>query len=140
MGRSILMLRVSYVVGAVIDALAAIALLFPAIQGVMYNIPDFKVTPVINNFSYTGASLMLGWTVLLIWAGRKPLERKGILLITVFPVVAGIACSGIYLVSAGIVPLISVIPTLIMQVCIAGLFLFSYIIASLQETTAGPVA
>jgi len=38
----------------------------------------------------TGAFLMLGWTFLLIWADRKPIERKDILLLTVIPVVVGI--------------------------------------------------
>ncbi len=35
----------------------------------------------------TGASLMLGWTILLLWADRKPIERKFILLLTFFPVI-----------------------------------------------------
>jgi hypothetical protein len=38
----------------------------------------------------TGAFLMLGWTILLIWADRKPIERKDVLLITAIPVVLGI--------------------------------------------------
>ncbi|MHA1212822.1 MAG: hypothetical protein ACTSSH_10205 [Candidatus Heimdallarchaeota archaeon] len=33
-------------------------------------------------------SLMWGWTALLFWADRKPLERRGVLLLTAFPVVA----------------------------------------------------
>ncbi len=33
---------------------------------------------------------MIGWTVLLLWADRKPVERKGVLVITVFPVVIGL--------------------------------------------------
>jgi len=32
----------------------------------------------------------LGWTLLLIWADRKPLERKGIMLLTAFPIITGI--------------------------------------------------
>lgn len=32
-------------------------------------------------------ALMWGWTFLLIWADRKPLERRGVILLTVFPVV-----------------------------------------------------
>jgi len=34
------------------------------------------------------AALMWGWTALLFWADRKPLERRGVLLLTAFPVVA----------------------------------------------------
>jgi hypothetical protein len=32
---------------------------------------------------------MAGWTILLLWADRAPLERRGVLAITVFPVVVG---------------------------------------------------
>jgi hypothetical protein len=130
MDKRILMLRISYWVGAVIDAFAVVPLVYPPVHAFMYGIPDFNVTPVINNFSYIGAALMLGWTVLLIWADRKPLERRGVLLITVVPVVAGIAYSSIYLVTAGVIKLSSIMPTLIMQVCITVLFLFSYFFAS----------
>jgi len=38
----------------------------------------------------TGAPLMAGWTVLLLWADRQPLERRGVLPITVLPVIAGL--------------------------------------------------
>jgi len=124
------MLRISYWVGAVIDAFAVVPLIFPRIHAFIYSIPVFEVTPVINNIAYIGAALMLGWTVLLIWADRKPMERKGVLPITVLPVVAGIACSSIYLVAEGVIKLSSIMPTLVMQACITGLFLFSYCFAS----------
>jgi hypothetical protein len=38
-----------------------------------------------------GASLMAGWTVLLGWAACDPIERRGVLLITFFPVLTGLA-------------------------------------------------
>jgi hypothetical protein len=36
-----------------------------------------------------GGSLMTGWTILLIWAVRKPIERRFVILLTAFPVVFG---------------------------------------------------
>jgi hypothetical protein len=36
------------------------------------------------------AALMFGWTVLLFWGGLKPIERKNVLLMTIFPVVVGL--------------------------------------------------
>lgn len=36
------------------------------------------------------AALMWGWTFLLFWASRKPLERKGVILITLFPALLGL--------------------------------------------------
>ena len=34
-------------------------------------------------------SLMIGWTLLLLWAVRKPIERRVVILLTAFPVVLG---------------------------------------------------
>ncbi|MBY9016647.1 MAG: hypothetical protein KGD68_13220, partial [Candidatus Lokiarchaeota archaeon] len=58
---------------------------------------EFSVTMtnVSTDVSYkyqtgTGAFLMLGWTILLIWADRNPIERKDVLLLTAIPVVVGI--------------------------------------------------
>lgn len=37
-----------------------------------------------------GGVLMTGWTFLLLWAVRKPIERRVVILITAFPVVFGL--------------------------------------------------
>ena len=37
-----------------------------------------------------GGSLMTGWTFLLLWAVRKPIERRVVILLTAFPVVFGL--------------------------------------------------
>jgi len=133
MNKAIKMLRISYWVGAVLDGLNVIALAIPALGSKILGLSDFNPTPELNYISYLGASLMLGWTILLIWADRKPLERKGVLLITVFPVVIGIALSGIYLIASGMVSIYSLIPTLAIEVCITILFLFSYFFARAQQ-------
>jgi hypothetical protein len=62
-----------------------------------------------------GASLMLAWTVLLLWADRKPMERKGVLLLTVFPALACLALTGIIGVIGGIW-FLSAIAVLVFQV------------------------
>ncbi len=80
MKNQIIWLRISYWVGAVSDGFATYRMLFPKIaHGVEYRYA-----------LGLAASLMLGWTILLIWADRKPLERKGVLLITALPVVSGL--------------------------------------------------
>jgi hypothetical protein len=87
-------LRTSYWVGAVADAVIGIVMLIPGRMGE-------------TEFEYPmglAAALMFGWTVLLIWADRKPMERKAILLITVFPVITGLLLSGIYAVATGLLP------------------------------------
>ncbi|MGD0763589.1 MAG: hypothetical protein ABR929_10480 [Roseiarcus sp.] len=74
-----------------------------------------------------GASLVLGWTALLLWADRRPVERNGVLLITLFPVVLGLALNEIVAVRAGFLPVSTTIPVWIAQAIITGLFLFSYL-------------
>jgi ABC-type phosphate/phosphonate transport system permease subunit len=77
-----------------------------------------------------GASLMLGWTVLLIWADRKPVERKGIILITIIPVVIGMILAGIFAVCVELIQWENMLPTWILQLILLILFLYSYIVNS----------
>jgi hypothetical protein len=76
-----------------------------------------------------GASLMFGWTVLLIWADRKPVERKGILLITIVPVVVGLALTTLYGFLKGYIPLKGAIPIWMLQISLTVLFLAAYLFA-----------
>jgi hypothetical protein len=73
-----------------------------------------------------GASLMAGWTILLIWADRRPIERKGVLLITVFPVLFGLVVAGIYAVAHNFIPMEKMVPTWIMQILLTILFTYSF--------------
>ena len=118
-------LRISYWVGAIADAIAAVAMFFPEVGGVVYGIADFEPTAAYRYAMRLGASLMLGWTVLLLWADRKPLERRGVLPITVF-VIAGLAWGGAFAVDAGFISLPNMIPTWALQVLLTVLFLYSY--------------
>ena len=118
-------LRVSYWVGAIADAVAGVAMLFPDAGGVVYGIPDFEPTTAYRYAMRLGASLMFGWTVLLLWADRKPLERRGILPVTVF-VIAGLAWAGAFAVNAHFISLPNMIPTWVLQVLLTVLFLYSY--------------
>jgi hypothetical protein len=47
-----------------------------------------------------GASLMLGWTVLLLWAYRQPLERRWVALFTMI-VLVGIMSTEIFALGQG---------------------------------------
>ena len=74
----------------------------------------------------TSASLMFGWTLLLIWADRKPAERKGVLLLTIVPVISGLMASGIYAVSDGVILINRAVPSWILGTSIVCLMGFSY--------------
>jgi len=73
-----------------------------------------------------GVPLMIGWTVLLFWADRRPVERKNVLLITAFPVVLGYVAIVIYAVAAGFATWGQMIPTLVMQALLLTLFTAGY--------------
>jgi hypothetical protein len=73
-----------------------------------------------------GASLMAGWTVLLLWADRKPMERCGVLVLTVFPVIVGLALATAYGAWVGFTPLSRAIPVWLFQLFLVILFSTSY--------------
>ncbi|UCH28148.1 MAG: CoA-binding protein [Myxococcales bacterium] len=118
-------LRVSYWAGAIADGSAAVVMLVPEMGAAVYGMEDFEPGPEYRYAMRLGASLMLGWTVLLLWADRKPLERRGVLPITVF-VIAGLAWAGGYAVSAGLIAAPNMVPTWVLQGVLTVLFLYSY--------------
>ena len=80
----------AYWFGIGADALWAMALLFPPMFGVLIGNPNFDPDLQTRLIMGMGASLMSGWTFLLLWAVRKPIERRFVILLTAFPVVFGL--------------------------------------------------
>ena len=124
----ILFLRISYWVGAIVDGFVAIAWLFPDFWASFSNFLQHANSVELSFSMWQGAALMAGWTVLLLWADRKPVERKGILLITIFPVLAGMVLANILSVSSGLRTIETVAPVLLLQCLLAVLFMGSYLI------------
>jgi len=123
------LLRLSYWTGAVADAFFAFTLVYPKFWGKALGIAAFAPDLQHRLDIGVGASLMLSWTVLLLWADRKPMERKGVLLLTVFPALAGLALAGVVAVISGANSLRNMLPVFIMQTALAVFFLTSYVIA-----------
>ena len=119
-------LRLSYWVGAILDGVVGVLMFFPRVGRSLYGVDDFTPTPDYRYAMRFGASLMLGWAVLLLWADRKPLERRGILPITVL-VLAGLAWAGAYAVGAGLIARANMVPSWGLQAVLVGLFSFSYL-------------
>lgn len=113
-------------IGAAVDAFAAIALLSPGLSQRLVGVSDFPVTPALTYAMRTAASLMLGWTCLLVWASFRPVERRAVILLTLVPVVAGLAVTELLAVRAGFVQLTSVAPLLGMQAFLTVLGAWSY--------------
>ena len=123
MNSAIRWLRASYIAGAVADGLIGILMLIPSRMGE-------------TEFRYPmglGAALMFGWTALLLWGNIKPLERKGVLLLTIFPVITGLVVSGIWAAASGFFPVEKIIPSLILALALIFLMGFSYLKARSAE-------
>ena len=90
------LLRVCFLVGAITDGLAVVPMLSPNIGTMLFG-GEFARLGVEYRYAMgIGAALMAGWTVLLLWGSVKPIERRDLLVITIFPVVTGIVASTVY--------------------------------------------
>jgi hypothetical protein len=73
-----------------------------------------------------GASLMFGWAVLLLWANRKPMDRKGVLLVTIFPVITGLLTTVTWAAASGRFSVARILPSTVVCTALVGLMGFSY--------------
>ena len=122
--------RLAFYLGAFTDGLAVIPMLFPSIGIALFGGDSTQITDAYRYAMGIGSSLMVGWTVLLIWGALRPVERRAILLITVFPVIAGIVASSLYAVSAGIMQFDRVKYLYIHLSIVCAFFIWGYIIAN----------
>ena len=86
-----------------------------------------------------GTPLMVGWTLVMLWAVHKPLERKFVVLLTAFPVIAGGFPVSFYIIASGLNSLTNMLPQLVTQVVMTGIFGLAYWYnrTSERETTEG---
>lgn len=118
-------LRISYWIGALVDFVAGWIMLIPSLFAFM-NEPE--VFQPANEYRYAmgmGVPLMFGWTILLLWADRKPLERKGILPITLL-VIFGEIITQVWGISVGFVPFDGMASTFVLQAVLICLLSFAY--------------
>jgi len=87
--KRLFLIKVAYWLGIGADAVWAVGLLFPQVFGILTGRPDFNPDLQTRLIMGMGGSLMTGWTFLLLWAVRKPIERRVVILLTAFPVVFG---------------------------------------------------
>jgi len=83
------LIRMPYWLGIAADAIWAVALLFPPLFFTLTGTPDSNPDLQVKLIMGVGGSLMAGWTLLLIWALRRPIERRVVILLTALPVVFG---------------------------------------------------
>jgi hypothetical protein len=121
----ILFLRISFWAGAILDVMAFLIMLFPSLLALNNGLTNFNPGMDYRYAMGMGAPLMLGWTILLLWADRKPMERKSILLITLL-VVLGEVVTEIFGVVTGFITVPAMLLTWMIQLIVSALFVFSY--------------
>jgi hypothetical protein len=124
--KAIFWLKLAFLPGAMVDGLAVIPMAIPWAAKIFWGFEDF--TGIYYFEMGMGASLMMAWTILLIWAYRKPLERRYIALFTVI-ILTGFMATEITLVSFDYISLKSVLVSLVMQAIWLALFSYSFIIS-----------
>ena len=135
MKRKTTFLKISYLTGAVLDGFTVVPMVFPKIGAKLFGLANFNPDPYYRYAMFLAASLMLGWTILLLWAYFKPFERRGVLIITVIPVICGIIASNVYAVVSKAVELRAMLPVFIAPTLAGILFLFSCFYANSRESS-----
>ena len=119
-----ILLKIAFILGAIIDAIALLPMLIPSISKLMWG---FENTQGDYYFAMCmGASLMTGWTILLVWASIRPLERRIIALFTVF-VIWGIVAAEVIAVADSVMSLRSALPSFVMQALLTALFITAFL-------------
>ena len=117
------LLKAAFLLGAATDAGALAPMLNSRLAKLLWG---FDSSDGRYGFSMRmGASLMAGWTQLLLWAARRPYERRAVAPMTV-QVIAGLAAAEASAVKRGDMRFAKALPSWMMQVVLAALFLAGY--------------
>ena len=85
-----IVIKIAYIIGIILDGLMGIDMFLYTFFGKSIYLQNQNI-PISSSTTQPvmmlGTALMIGWTFLLLWGLLKPIERKGTLIITAFPVV-----------------------------------------------------
>lgn len=84
-------LRLFFYYGGVLDGIMGFLMIYSLFATLPAIIPFSEATSEFRFAMGWAAIFMIAWTVLLFWASLKPVERKGIIPLTLYVVVAGLA-------------------------------------------------
>ena len=120
------LLITSYWIGIVADAIATLLLFSPTLANFVFQPQPFEIPELYLYVTRVAGALMLGWTVLLFWAKSKPIERADILLITLFPVVTGLAIAAGLVAQSNQISTSKLLPMFVLYFVIFCTFIPSY--------------
>ena len=112
-------LRVAFLAGAITDALAILPMLVPSLAEFLWGFDD--VSGAYRFAMGYSTSLMFGWTVLLIWAYQRPVERRFVAALTVL-VIYGLVLTEVFAVLTGQLAAWRMVPTWCLQALLLGVF------------------
>ena len=108
-------------------------MLSPRLAGLLWGLND---TPASYRLAMgSAASLMLGWTILLLWAYRRPLERRAVAAFTTV-VIAGLIVTEAWAVRAGLLAIGRMAPTFVLQSVLLVLFAAAFYSGRARESVA----
>jgi hypothetical protein len=122
----------SYRVALVVDGLLALAMSFPALFFRLLGQTTVVIDAPLAFALRLGAALMFGWALLLLWADRRPEERREVLILTAL-VIVGMALAIIYALSVRLIALEGALLTWWVQIVLLALFWHSYSLPALNE-------
>lgn len=116
-------LKLAYLAGAITDFLVYLLMVFPSLATIFWGFREFD-----DKYYFAmgmGAALMLGWTMLLLWAYQQPIERRFVALLTII-VIIGIAATNMIMLNRGTFTIIERLPTFIILIILITLFSYGY--------------
>jgi hypothetical protein len=124
------LLKKAFLLGAATDAVAVVPMLSEAWAKRLWGFEDFD-----GKYRYAmrfGAALMTGWTFLLLWAARRPVERRAVAPLTMV-VVTGLAATEMLAVADGEMDVGKAAQSWALQTVLATLFIAGFIRARRDE-------
>ena len=115
------LLRIGFWTGAIVDLVAAVQLLLPT-SFKLFVFQGLRPAGSAAQGAIVAAVLLLGFSGLLLWADRRPLERRAVLGVTL-GVVGLLALGNVWLGASGSMAWAELAPTLAIQALLAALFL-----------------
>jgi hypothetical protein len=117
------LLKIAFLCGALVDAFALIPMVFPSVATIIWGFSIFN-DEYLFAMGY-GATFMLGWTILLIWAFIKPADRRFVAPLTMV-IILGFLVTEISLLIRGSIVLDVLFPSWLLKTVLFLLFGASY--------------
>ena len=125
-------IRITLWIGAVVDFYFAIAMMHPRLWALTLQMPDYRPDALHRMDMSIGAAVWFGWTLLLIWASFKPVQRKMVLLLTIL-IIAELMVAATALILNNLNSFEKMVPVFMLQVFLLTIFSISFLKAKKFE-------